>query len=432
MKVLIVGSGGREHALAWKIRKSPHLSWLGCAPGNGGTRSVAEPVDLDPSDVNAVARYARDNEITLTVIGPEAPLAQGIADAFDPGRNFLFGPSRHAARLESSKRFAKDLMRSAGIPTAEYHAFTARSEAIAYLERRQGPVVVKASGLAAGKGVSICESREEAIQVVDQMMGERLFGDAGDEIVIEEYLEGPEVSLLAITDGTHYQLLPPAQDHKRLGEGDKGPNTGGMGAYAPAPVMDDELLEKCAKEIIEPTLKAMRDAGSPYLGVLYAGVMLTESGPKVLEFNCRFGDPETQVILPLLSVDLVDLMLMAAAGKLGEMQEKLNLRPTDWQRLCRRGSAVTVVLASEGYPGPYAKGQEITNLPSERDDLVVFHAGTRWQDGRLLTNGGRVLNVTAVGDTLQAALTTAYAAADQISFAGKTMRRDIGWRALQR
>ncbi|MCB2200543.1 phosphoribosylamine--glycine ligase [bacterium] len=430
MKVLIVGGGGREHALAWKIRKSPHVSWLGCAPGNGGTRSLAEPVDVDPTDVDAVARYARDNDVTLTVIGPEAPLAEGIADAFDPERNFLFGPSKRAAQIESSKRFSKDLMQSAGIPTAQYRAFTDLAEAQAYVQRRRGPMVVKASGLAAGKGVYVCESREEASAALGDMMGEKIFGEAGNEVIVEEYLEGPEVSLLAITDGNEFMMLPPSQDHKRVGEGDKGPNTGGMGAYTPAPVMDDVLLERCGNEIIAPTLQALRENGTPYKGVLYAGLILTDDGPKVLEYNCRFGDPETQVVLPLLSVDLVDLMLMSAAGKIGSMQQQLNLTPSNWKRISRTGYAATVVLASKGYPGPYAKGQEITNLPKERDDLVVFHAGTKWEDGRLLTSGGRVLNVTAIGGTLNKALETAYEAADQIQFEGKFMRRDIGWRAL--
>lgn len=431
MKVLIVGSGGREHALAWKIRKSGHVSWLGCAPGNGGTRSVAEPVDLDPLDVDAVARYARDNDIALTVIGPEAPLAEGIADAFDPEKNFLFGPSRKASQIESSKRYAKDLMQSAGIPTAQYRVFTAQADAREYIELRRAPMVVKASGLAAGKGVFVCGSREEAMNAVDQIMGDKVFGEAGSEVIIEEFLEGPEVSLLAVTDGDNYLMLPPSQDHKRLSEGDTGPNTGGMGAYSPAPIMDDPMLERCSREIIEPTLRALKDAGTPYKGVLYAGVILTQDGPKVLEFNCRFGDPETQVVLPMLSVDLVDLMLVSVTGKIGQMQEQVGLRATDWRKLSRSGYAASVVLASNGYPGPYAKGLEITNLPKERDDLVIFHAGTKWQDSRLLTSGGRVLNVTGMGDTLQGALKVAYDAAAQIEYAGKIYRTDIGWRALQ-
>ncbi|HEB83644.1 MAG TPA: phosphoribosylamine--glycine ligase [Bacteroidetes bacterium] len=429
MKVLVVGGGGREHALAWKIRKSPHVTWVGVAPGNGGTRSLAETVEIAADDIEGMARYVHDEKIALTVIGPEAPLAAGLADLIEPAEQLVFGPSAAAARIESDKRFAKDLMAAAGIPTAEYRAFTDPGEADAYLRAHPGPVVVKASGLAAGKGVTLCRGMDEALAAVDAAMRKKVFGDAGSEIVIEELLEGPEASLLAITDGEKYLLLPPSQDHKRIGEGDTGPNTGGMGAYSPAALEDDDLLRRCAREIIEPALAALREAGTPYRGVLYVGLMLTEEGPKVLEFNCRFGDPETQAVLPLLGVDLVDLMLIAATGKLGEMLGSLSFDPIDWRRLSREGSAATVVLASEGYPGPYEKGREITGLPPEREDLVVFHAGTTWRDGRLYTSGGRVLAVTGLGKDLRAALANSYAAVEVIQFEGKTFRRDIGWRA---
>ena len=431
MKVLVVGSGGREHTLAWKIRQSPYVTWLGAAPGNGGTRSVAEPVDIPADDVEAIAKYAHDNEIELTVVGPEEPLARGLVDLFEGDKNYIFGPSSAASRIESSKSFAKDLMSSAGIPTAAYRVFTDAASALDYIEKHPVPLVVKASGLAAGKGVFICETREDARLAVRRCMEERIFGDSGDEVVIEEYLEGPEASLLAITDGTDYIMLPPSQDHKRIGEGDTGPNTGGMGAYAPADIVDDDLIRKCGGEIIEPTLKALRDSGTPYHGVLYAGLVLTAEGPKVLEFNCRFGDPETQAMLPLLGVDIIDLMLVAVTGKMGKMQKQLNLEPHQWRRISKTACAGSVVVASEGYPGAYEKNKEITGIPVEGEDLIAFHAGTSWRNGRLYTSGGRVLAITGLGDTLKAALDKAYKAIEGLNFEGKVFRRDIGWRALK-
>ena len=431
MKVLIVGSGGREHALAWKLRKSPHVNWLGCAPGNGGTAELAEPVDLADGDVEGIARYAHDNDVALTVVGPEVPLSKGLADLYTDGKHFVFGPSGAAARIESSKSFAKKLMTAANIPTARYGVFTDPGKAKAWIDGFGKPVVVKASGLAAGKGVIVCGNVQEAKYSVDAMIGEKTFGDAGSEIVVEERLQGPEVSLLAICDGESYLMLSPSQDHKRIGEGDTGPNTGGMGAYSPTPMIDEEIIAVAGKDVIEPVLKTMKENGTPYRGVLYAGLMLTSDGPKVLEFNCRFGDPETQAVLPMLRVDLVDLMLAASMGKLGELMNHIGLQPTDWQRITRKGYAATVVLASKGYPGSYDKGFTITGVPGSTDDLMVFHAGTKHDSGELITSGGRVMAVTGVGGTLQMALETAYAGCDQIQFEGKTLRRDIGWRALE-
>lgn len=430
MKVLIIGGGGREHALAWKIRKSPHVSWLGCAPGNEGIRSVAEPVEIAADDVEGIARYVHDNQISLTVVGPEAPLAAGIASAFDQKQHVLFGPSQAAAKLESNKSFAKDLMANHGIPTAHYATFTEPFGAKAWIDAFDRPMVVKASGLAAGKGVIVCDTVEESKAAVDQMLVDGSFGDAGKEIVVEERLEGPEISLQAICDGDTFLLLPPGQDHKRIGEGDRGPNTGGMGAYAPTPLIDQPLIERCRRDIFEPTLEAMKELGTPYRGVLYVGLMLTSDGPKVLEYNVRFGDPESQVVLPMLGVDLVDLMLASSLNKLTGMLDHIKLKTTEWKRISRKGSAATVVLASKGYPGAFEKGKPISGIPTESDDLMVFHAGTKREKGELVTNGGRVLTVTGLGETLQVALNKAYAACDQIQFEGKTFRRDIGHHAL--
>ncbi len=437
MKVLVIGSGGREHALAWKIRQSAHVSWLGIAPGNGGTTTVGENVDVfaaGGSDhlIDAVKAYVEANEINLVVVGPEDPLAMGIADIFDSQKTFVFGPSCAAARLESDKQFAKEVMNEAGIPTADYRGFNVASTAKEWVLTREAPMVVKATGLAAGKGVYVCETRGQAIDAVEEIMEKDKFGEAGAQVIIEDCLEGPEASLMVITDGEHYITLPPSQDHKRAGEGDTGPNTGGMGAYAPAPVMTDELVQLTCETVIEPVLKAMRDAGTPYVGALYAGVMITKDGPKVLEFNCRFGDPETESVLPMLGVDLVDLMLLSATGKMGMFMEQTGLKPWDWKRISRKGFAANVILASAGYPGPYEKGKEITGLPGETDDLVVFHAGTKMDNGRLLTSGGRVLAVNGWDMTLEGALKKAYDAADSIQFEGKYMRRDIGWRELKK
>lgn len=431
MKVLVIGSGGREHALAWKIRKSQHVSWIGVAPGNGGTTSVAENVPLDISDLDGVENYVREQKINVVVIGPEAPLVAGLADRLAP-HTLVFGPSASAAKLEGDKRFSKDLMNLAGIPSAPFMSFNDQRTAMAHVRQREAPMVVKASGLAAGKGVFICDSRQEAEKAVRVIMEENKFGDAGQEVIVEDCLQGQEISLQVLTDGVDYLVLPPVQDHKRIGEGDTGPNTGGMGAYAPAEWVNDDLLTQCCREIIEPTLLTMREMGTPYRGLLYAGLMITRDGPKVLEFNCRFGDPETQAVLPLLGVDLLDLILAAVSGKLGMMMQALGLKPTDWRAISRKAHVGTIILASKGYPGSYEKGKVITGIPSEKNELVVFHAGTSRSGDSLVTSGGRVLAISALGDTLQEAMFAAYTAAEQIHFEGKYFRKDIGYQVLQK
>jgi phosphoribosylamine---glycine ligase len=427
VKVLVIGGGGREHALAWKIRKSQHVNWVGCAPGNGGTDSVAENIQLDTSNPEAVVQYAVDNDIALTVIGPEAPLAAGIVDAFPRDKSHMvFGPTAAAARLESSKRWSKEVMASAGVPTAGWRGFTDADEALQYVRTRPGGSVVKASGLAAGKGVYVCDSPAEAEEAVKSIMIEGAHGSSGNEIIVEERLEGTEASLLAICDGKDFVILVPARDHKRVGEGDTGPNTGGMGAIAPNSEMTDELVQQCADTIFTPMLRMLQEDGTPYKGVLYAGIMLTQDGPKVLEFNVRFGDPETQVVLPLLNVDLIDLMLLAINERLGEFMGNIGLQSHEWQRIHKPDHCASVVLASAGYPGSYEKGKAISGLPNETDNLVVFHAGTKRVDGGVVTSGGRVLNVTGLAATQDEALQTAYTAADQIQFDGKMLRCDIG------
>ena len=382
---------------------------------------------MDISSPEAVVKYVQDNEIGLTVVGPEAPLANGVVDAFpDDQTHLVFGPSAAASRLESSKRWSKEVMASAGVPTAGWRGFTNPYDAIAYVSSRNTACVVKASGLAAGKGVYVCDNADEAAQAVTSIMIDRDHGAAGDEIIVEERLEGTEASLLAVCDGIDHVVLVPARDHKRIGEGDTGPNTGGMGAIAPNPEMTDELVKLCSDTIIAPILTELKADGTPYKGVLYAGIMLTDDGPKVLEYNVRFGDPETQVILPLLNVDLVDLMLLSASEKLGGFLKQIGLESHDWRRIHSAQHCATVVLASQGYPGSYEKGKQISGLPNESENLVVFHAGTKLVDGGVATNGGRVLNVTGLGDSQESALLRAYSAADEIQFEGKIMRRDIG------
>ncbi|MBZ0264469.1 phosphoribosylamine--glycine ligase [bacterium] len=430
MKVLVVGGGGREHALAWKIKSSQHVSWVGIAPGNGGTTHVGENVNIAADDLDGIVNYVQANGVNLTVIGPEAPLAAGLADRFTSEQHLVFGPSAAAARIESDKRFAKDFMQLAGIPTAAYRTFNDHRTAKAWIERRDAPMVVKASGLAAGKGVFVCMTRQEALDAVKKIMEDKAFGAAGSDIIVEDALKGKEISLQVMTDGVDYLVLPPAQDHKRLGEGDTGPNTGGMGAYAPAELMTDTLIESCAKSIIEPTLRTFREMGTPYKGLLYVGLMITDNGPQVLEFNCRFGDPETQAVLPLLGVDLVDLMLVTVTGKLGPMMQALKLKSTDWRMLSRDNYAATVILAAAGYPGSYKKGIPITNIPTDQNNMVVFHAGTKKdQSQNLVTSGGRVLAVTGLANTLKEALYLSYEASEQIEFDGRYFRKDIGHQA---
>lgn len=436
MKILVIGSGGREHALAWKLAQSPRVEQVFVVPGNGGTdprfqisnlRSQAKfrhapsaiPVGGDFSDLIA---FARREQIGLTVIGPEAPLAEGVVDAFQAAGLRCFGPVQAAARLEASKAFAKEFMARHGIPTARYATFHEYEQALAYLRYVQHPVVVKASGLAGGKGVIVPASREEAEVALRQIMVERAFGAAGDEVIIEERLCGQEASVLAFCDGYRVVPMPAAQDHKPVFDGDRGPNTGGMGAYAPAPLITPRLMDEIVRTILQPAVDGLRAEGAPYVGVLYAGLMITEAGPKVLEFNCRFGDPEAQVILPLLETDLLDVIEACLDGALDQT-------PVRW----RSGAAATVVAASEGYPGSYPKGREITGLEEATalSGVIVFHAGTRWtDDGQLLTDGGRVLNVTGLGDDLPQAIARAYEGIRRIRFQGMHYRRDIGAKAF--
>lgn len=425
MNILIIGSGGREHALAWKLAQSPRADRIFVSPGNGGTDDGRRPTaDHQPRITNTRADWQhaiRNTPYDLVVVGPEAPLAEGIVDALQAAGVRCFGPTRAAARLESSKAFAKEFMARHGIPTARAAIFTSYEPALAYLRRVEHPVVIKASGLAAGKGVIVPQTPTEAADALHQIMVERQFGAAGDEVLIEERLAGPEVSLLTFCDGRTVVPMPPAQDHKRVFDGDRGPNTGGMGAYAPAPIAPPALVEDLVATVLRPAVDGMAAEGTPYVGVLYAGLMLTAAGPRVLEFNCRFGDPETQAILPLLESDLLEVLEACVAGAL----DRVDVR---W----RDAAAATVVAASEGYPGPYPKGRPITGVEeaAARPGVVVFHAGTRrTDDGRLVTDGGRVLAVTGVGADLRQALDRAYAGIRCIHFEGMHYRRDIGAKA---
>lgn len=426
MKVLVVGGGGREHALCVALAKSPKVDTIFCAPGNGGIAAIAEcRPDLLVSDLEGLVAFAKDASVDLTVVGPEAPLVAGIVDRFQEEGLRIFGPPKAAARLEGSKDFAKQVMLKNNIPTAAHHTFSELAEAKEYVEQNDVyPVVVKADGLAAGKGVTVCETREATIAAVEESMGARRFGDAGAIVVIEEFLRGEEASVHAITDGETLLVLPSAQDHKRVGEGDTGPNTGGMGAYSPAPVVEGEMMDRIVRTVLVPTLHGMKRAGTPFRGVLYAGLMITRGGPRVLEYNVRFGDPETQVLFPRMKSDLFDILSAAADGDLSSI-EGLDLD----ERPC-----VGVVVASEGYPGPYQGGKEIAGLEAADalEDVVVYHAGTRLSGDRIVTAGGRVLCVSALGDDFQAARDRAYEGVDAIHFTGASVRRDIGWRVLAR
>ena len=418
MRVLLVGSGGREHAIAWKLSQSSLVERLWIAPGNGGTAGLAktENVDIGANDLVRLRDFAQQQAVDLTVIGPEAPLVAGIADVFSAVGLRVFGPAKTAARIEGSKAFSKHFMQKYGIPTGRAAIFQDFDEATRYLRSIDGVPVIKASGLAAGKGVILPASKEEAAAVLQAMLLERQFGTASETVLIEERLDGPELSVLAFSDGRTARLMPAAQDHKRLYNNDYGPNTGGMGAFAPSPLATPDLLARIDVEIIQPTLAGMAAEGCPYTGVLYAGLMLTAEGPKVLEFNCRFGDPETQAILPLLDSDLAELFLACTGGDLGRVAPR-------WQSK----SAVTVVMASKGYPGDYVAGVEITKIDhAEGQGCLVFHAGTKIKDGRLLTAGGRVLTVTALGNTLAEATVLAYKGVRQIDFNEAHFRTDIG------
>ena len=426
MRILIVGNGGREHALLWKLsRDRPDAEFFVTRP-NGGMldHPRLHNLALAPTDVEALGGWASAQAIDLAIVGPEAPLAAGLVDRFRKGGVPAFGPSAAAARIETSKAYAKALMERAGVPTARYRTFRDLTEAEAYVEEQGAPIVVKASGLAAGKGAVVCETVEDAKRALRSMLGDLRFGEAGREVVVEEFMVGEELSVFAIADGEDAIPLMGAQDHKRVGEGDVGPNTGGMGAYCPVGLSTAELIERVHVEILRPTLAALAEDKSPFTGLLYAGLMLTEQGPRVVEFNCRFGDPETQVVLPMMASPLLPLLEHVSTG--GRIDgEKL-----EW----REGAALTTVLAAGGYPGDYAKGHpiEIPTAISEDPDLMVFHAGTTRDAERLVTSGGRVMAVTGLGPTLEAAHRKSLAAAESIEFQDKQYRRDIGWRERAR
>jgi len=423
MRILIVGGGGREHALAWAIAGSPLCDALYCAPGNAGIGQDATCVPIAADDVEALVAFAETESIDLVVVGPEAPLVSGLADRLDAAGIKAFGPSAAAAQLEGSKGFMKDFCARHGIPSAAYSRFGDPEKARAYLHEHGAPIVVKADGLAAGKGVTVAQTMEEAEAAIAEAMETKAFGGAGDEVVIEECLVGEEISVFALCDGRHFVPFASAQDHKAVGEGDTGPNTGGMGAYSPAPVATPELEAQIMEEVIRPTVEGMAADGMPFRGVLFAGLMVTKDGPKLLEFNVRFGDPECQVLMMRLKSDLVTALVAACDGVL----EHFDLRWHD-------DAALVVVMAAKGYPGSYAKGTEIGDLGvAEADKAVtVFHAGTAEKDGKLLATGGRVLGVTAIGDTVAQAQDRAYAAVDRIDWPEGFCRRDIGWRAVQR
>lgn len=419
VNILVIGSGGREHALFWKLSESPQTERIYAIPGNPG---MGEMTDIAVTDNAAILQFAKEKDIGLVVVGPEVPLMNGLVDDLEAAGIPAFGPRANAAEIEGSKSFAKDLMKKYGIPTARYEVFAEAEAARAYIRSEGTPIVVKADGLAAGKGVVVAMTEQEALDAVDAIMEHNSFGDAGARVVIEEFMEGEEASLLAFTDGTVIRPMISAQDHKRAFDGDKGPNTGGMGTYAPAPVMTPELTERAVEEILKPTISAMEKEGRAYRGCLYLGLMITADGPKVVEFNARFGDPETQVVLPLLDGDLVQIMHACAGGTLADV-------PIRW----KDGAAVCVVLAAGGYPASYEKGNEIYGIGNaEKLGALVFHAGTAKKNRKIVTNGGRVLGVVGMGKDIASAVQSAYDAVDQISFKGEYHRKDIAHRALNR
>ncbi|MBF0331699.1 MAG: phosphoribosylamine--glycine ligase [Candidatus Omnitrophica bacterium] len=421
MKILVVGSGGREHALVWKLKSNPRVKKIYCAPGNGGIAALAECVDIKADDIVALADFAHQEKIDVTVVGPEASLVEGIVDLFEEEGLKVFGPSMAAARLEGSKVFAKNFMKRWDIPTARFATFRDATAALAYLADQAYPLVVKASGLAGGKGVVICKSRVEAEEAVGQIMNEKIFKDAGNNLVIEEFLEGEEASILAIADGKSFIVLESSQDHKRIFDDDLGPNTGGMGAYSPAPVVTPKILKQITDDIIRPVIEGMAEEESPFKGILYAGVMLTKDGPKVLEFNTRFGDPEAQAVLPRLKSDLLDVIMASIEGRLAGTELEWDTRP-----------CVCVVMAAGGYPGNSASGREIKGLDQVSADAIVFHAGTKKVEDKIVTSGGRVLGVTAMGKDIGDALNRVYAQVHKITFEGVHFRKDIAKRALDR
>ncbi len=419
MRVLVIGGGGREHALVWKISQSPKVTDIYCAPGNAGTAEIAKNVPIAADQIDQLLEFAEKNEIGLTVVGPEQPLVMGIVDQFQEKGLRIFGPTALAAELEGSKVFSKDIMKKYDLPTAEYETFTSYDLARKYFDKETGPIVVKASGLAAGKGVILCQNAEEGLNAVDTIMKDKSFGEAGDQVVIEEFLEGQEVSVLAFSDGNTLLLMDSAEDHKAALDGDKGPNTGGMGACSPAPIFTDIMRQKVRDKIMLPLISAMKSEGRSYQGILYAGLMLTRHGPKILEFNARFGDPETQPLLVRMESDIVPLFEACIDGTLD--QYDLKWKPE---------SSVCVVMAAKGYPGYYEKGKEISGLAEAGalPDVTVFHSGTKEEGGKVLTSGGRVLGVTATGADTPSAIKKAYEAVSKIQWDGIHYRKDIGYR----
>ncbi|MDQ0340126.1 phosphoribosylamine--glycine ligase [Caldalkalibacillus uzonensis] len=423
MKVLVIGQGGREHALAWKLKQSPRVCKVYCAPGNGGTAMLAENIPYKETDVEELIHFVKEEGIEYTIVGPENPLLAGIVDAFQRQGLRIYGPTQAAALIEGSKSFAKDLMQKYGIPTGAYATFDNMDEAFTYLDQQQAPIVVKADGLAAGKGVVVAQTIGAAKQAVKEMMADRRFGKAGAKVVIEEYLEGEELSLMAFVDGEVVVPMVPAQDHKPVFDGDQGPNTGGMGAYSPVPHIPQKQINQAVETILKPAAKALVQEGRPFQGVLYAGLMMTAEGPKVIEFNARFGDPETQVILPQLETDLLDIIEATYYHRLDQVE-------ITWSDQ----TAVTVVAASEGYPGAYPTGRVITGTEEwlDEQDIMVFHAGTREEGEHLVTSGGRVLSVTALGEDIISARDKAYHVLKNIFFDGMHYRKDIGQKAIDK
>ena len=416
MKVLVVGSGGREHAICWKLAQSPKITKLYCAPGNGGIADVAECVDIKATDVDAMVTWAWENKVDFVVVAPDDPLALGMVDALEAHGIPAFGPRANAAIIEASKVFSKNLMEKYNIPTAQYKTFTEMEPALAYVREQGAPIVVKADGLALGKGVVVAQTVEEAEDAVRSMMADKKFGEAGTRLVIEECMTGPEATVLAFCDGEHLVCMKSSQDHKRAYDGNQGPNTGGMGAISPSPYYTDEIAQRCMDEIFLPTVAALKAEGRPFQGVIYFGLMLTPNGPKVVEYNARFGDPECQVVLSLLDTDLLEIMMACRNGTLDQVDVK-------W----KDGSACVLVLASGGYPNSYQKGYPITGIDKANETAVVFHAGTKkGENGEILTNGGRVLGVTAIGADLEEAIQGAYAAGAHISWTDMHFRTDIG------
>lgn len=423
MRIFVIGSGGREHALIWKIAQSRKVDKIFCAPGNGGIKEIAENVDIKADDVAALLRFAKDKRIDLTVVGPEIPLVKGIVDEFTKNGLRIFGPRKDLAMLEGSKVFAKEAMKRFGVPTADFKVFDDALKARDYLKQRGAPLVVKADGLAAGKGVVVAQTIEEADVAIDSMLVKKIFGKSGERIILEDCLEGEEASILVFSDGKNIAPLSSSQDHKRVFDGDKGPNTGGMGAYSPAPVVSGKIFDEIIDKVFRPIISGFAGEGKPYKGVLYGGMMITKKGPMTLEFNVRFGDPETQAIIPRLKSDLVEVMLACIDGRLGEIK-------LEWDRR----ACLSIVAASKGYPGPYEKHKEIRGLKDLRalGDAAVFHAGTESRDGKIFTSGGRVLSVTGLGRDISSAKRVAYAALDKIKFDGIYYRHDIGYKAIGR